>query len=151
VRRIGKAFYFKGNKSFWNSDGDAASAAKLAGHWIKTTTAKKDFSEFIDLTSKDFLLEEFLDLTESDVETMKIIPGKSIDGQNTVGLSETPVGEETADSGVFLIAAAELALLMNVDIGTEGNQYFKFRSWNKPVNVTAPKGAVDFDNLATLL
>ena len=85
------------------------------------------------------------------MKNMEIIPGKAIDGQNTVGLSETPVGEETADSGVFLFAAAELALLMNVDIGTEGKQYMKFRSWNKPVNAKAPKGAVDFDNLATLL
>jgi hypothetical protein len=152
VRRIGKVLYFKGNISFWKSGGDNAAAAKFAGNWIKTTKGEvKTMDSFFELTDMAYLLKEFTALEESDVENLEIIPGKSIGGQNTVAISDAPVGKETADSGAIFVAAAEQAFPMNIEIGADGKQFMKFRSWNKPVNVTAPKGAVDYDNLASLL
>jgi hypothetical protein len=152
VRRIGKVLYFKGNKAFWSDGGDKATAAKVAGHWIKTTKGdSKEMDGIFELTELPYLLKEFLDVEESDVKNLEIIPGRSIGGQNTVGVSDAPAGKPTAESAAIFIAADELAFPMNIDLGAGGKQYMKFRNWNKPVNVVVPKGFVGFDDLADLL
>jgi hypothetical protein len=157
IRRLGKVLYFKANRSFWDEDGSEAPADRMAGRWIKERLGSKDANEsFFEITDLDDTLSEAMHFADEeaqdqawsgeDREPLILVPGVEVSGRPTIGLADTKVGEETKESGTLYVSSTGPTLPLHLKLGLDGTSYVKFRSWNKPFRVTAPKGAISWDS-----
>jgi hypothetical protein len=157
IRRLGKVLYFKANRSFWDEDGSEPPADALAGRWIKERLGSKNDNEsFFEITDFDDTLNEAMHFADEEAESQAwagedrepliLVPGVEVGGQPTIGLADTKVGEETKESGTLYVSSTGPTLPLHLKVGLDGTEYVKFRSWNKPFRVTAPKGAISWDD-----
>lgn len=79
-------------------------------------------------------------------EPLTLVSGIDVGGQSTIGLADTKPGEETKESGTLYVSSADPALPLHLKLGPDDTRYMKFRSWNEPVRVVAPKGATTLDS-----
>jgi hypothetical protein len=143
IRRLGQTLYFKADRGFWTTNGDAATAKALANKWImvKKSTAP-DLKDLFDLTDLDSLLDDSLSLTRAEQKRLKLIDGIDIGTQKTVGLSDKrPSGE--GEFQTLYVSATEPTLPVNFAVNEDKSQYMKFRGWGENFTVVAPKGAID--------
>ena len=143
IRRLGNTMYLKADKGFWTTNADAATAKVLADKWIM---AKKGFSagleQFFQLTDIDFVLDDALKLTTAEQKALKLAPGVDIGSAKTVLLSDG-TGGDPAQAQLLYVAAADPALPLNFDLGSDNSQFMRFRDWNEKFIVLPPKGAID--------
>jgi hypothetical protein len=142
--------YLKADKGFWTTNADAATAKALADKWIM---AKKGFSadleQFFQLTDIDFILDDALKLTAAEQKALKLAPGIDIGTAKTVVLSDESTSDP-AQAQLLYVAAADPALPLNFDLGSDDSQFMRFRGWNQKFTVLPPKGAIDLAKGAPL-
>jgi hypothetical protein len=154
IRRLGKVLYFKANRSFWSEGGAGPVSDAMAGRWVKQVQSRKDRDDgYFGMTDLESILDEAIDFADAEREAFSwsgdpgepplfLVPGINIDGQPTIGLADTKSGEETKESGILYVASTNPALPLQLKVGLGDAAYMKFRSWNEPVRVVAPKGAI---------
>ena len=157
IRRLGKVLYFKANRSYWNEDGSEGPGEALAGRWIKQLQGRKGGTDaYFEMTDMDEIIEVALDYSSEESlafsfaskegEPLTLVPGIDVGGQSTIGLADTKPGEETKESGTLYVSSADPTLPVHLKLGLDDTEYMKFRSWNEPVRVVAPKGAISLDS-----
>jgi hypothetical protein len=132
VARVGNVAYMRANKQFWTAFANAQAAQLLRDKWLSGTSAKAPFKSFATFLSLGALVDSAFAkhgrLTKLGVRTYK--------GQKVVAIRD-PKSKETllvADTGTPYPVAAT------------GDGEIVFSNWNTPVDVKAPKGAVDISS-----
>jgi len=70
------------------------------------------------------------------------VPGGTIGGRPTVGLTDPTGTDDTAGQTLYVLAG-DPALPMNFAMSADHRQFMTFRGWNEDFTVVAPKGAID--------
>jgi hypothetical protein len=144
MRRVGKVIYFRADRSYWLKYGNAQAAKLFAGRWIKVSQGPEDFQDLFELTQLRFFTDE---LDPTNPKALTLVPGITINGLPTVGLSDmTKGGKPGQDSGLMYVAAKGPSLPLSLKL--DDDQY-SFSDWNQSVDVVAPSGkdVVDLDRL----
>jgi hypothetical protein len=136
--RVGPNAYFKGGSAFWTQFGGATLAQLLQGKWIRASATTGDLASFTPLTDIKQLFNAIL----SSHGALKAGGRKTIGGMPAVGV----VDISKRGGGTLWIAATGTPYPLEIT-QTGGNGVIRFEDWNKPVSLTAPKHALDFDKL----
>jgi hypothetical protein len=142
IRRLGKVLYFKANRKFWDSV-DPAAANLFGNRWLKTKNQSGDMAEFFQLVDMDSFISDSLKLSAADRKKLKRSAGTPVAGQETVALKSSAKA-----FGVLYVAATGPTLPLDLVLPADKRQFMKFRNWNEPVSVTAPKNPIDMDKLS---
>ncbi|HST85134.1 MAG TPA: hypothetical protein VLL08_25570 [Kineosporiaceae bacterium] len=142
VRRLGKVLYFKANRKFWDSV-DPAATNLFGNRWLKTKNQSGDMAEFFQLVDMDSFISDSLKLSAADRKKLKRGAGTPVAGQETVALKSAAKA-----FGVLYVAANGPTLPLDLVLPADKRQFMKFRGWNDPVTVTAPKSPIDMDKLS---
>ena len=141
MRRIGKVLYYKADRAFYTKNADAETAKLMAGRWIQTSKgADKDMDEMFSLTYLGPMLKESLKMTASEKKSLKRVPGKEIEGQETVGLRTNSKELDT-----LYASATGPTLPLYVTAAKSKTEYVKFQDWNQDFSVTKPADAMNLD------
>jgi hypothetical protein len=130
IRTIGKTAYINGDDAFWRTLG--LPTARLHGKWLKTSTADKDFKDFLDLTS----MTRWADQVLRPTGTLSVVDGKPFGGVATVGVDDGT----GPDSGTLFVATEGDPLPLALE-SRDGKNNLRFTDWNAPVTVTTPPAA----------
>jgi hypothetical protein len=145
VRLVGPSLYLQGDHQFWVDSVGPEVAKLLDGKWLKGSASDPKLKSFAELASMDSVADELL-TPEGKVKRVK---GRTIDGQQAVGLHDTA----DSDKGTLYVANAEKAypLLVVPDPGSDSQRRAEFSNWDEKVTVSAPPAAqvVDVDKLAS--
>jgi len=144
--------------AFAGSDVPAAAASALAGKWLSVTAAEDSssdnpFSGISELTDLKAFGQNFAPAggVTKDSKTTKI------NGQDAVGLIDNG-GGDPSQAGILYVQAGGDHLPLEVvpspdasssDGPTSGK--IDFTEYNAPVSLTAPSGAIDISQLASLM
>jgi hypothetical protein len=143
VRRLGKILYVKAGAPFWTRNAGAAKASALAYKWVvvrQTRTA--ELEQILQLTDLDYLVSDLMSLSTTEQEKLKLKPGAVVNRRKTVVLSDESSGDAGQARRLY-VAATEPTMPLNYVVGTDKQQYLKFRSWGEDFTVVAPSGAVE--------
>ena len=144
VRVLDQAIYFKADRDFWIDAANAEAAELFTGKWVKASVSDDNFADIAEFTDKDEFLDELLE-RDGDDGTLTRVKGRTVDGQETVGLRE----KGTEDPGTLYVAQSDkpYPLLVVPEDKAEGQA--EFSEWGEPVDVTAPPEdqVVDIDEL----
>jgi hypothetical protein len=141
VRRLGKTLYLKAGLRFWTRNTDAQTARTLNGKWVTVRKgSSSDLEQFFQLTDMDFIVSDIMSLSAEEQKTLKLVPGIDIGSAKTVGLAEADNGE--GDAQTLYLAAADPAVPLNLNFGTDSEQFMKFRDWGENFSVAPPPDAI---------
>jgi len=132
--KIGDTAYIKGSDDFYKHFAGAAIAQLLHGRWVKASASSNRFRSFAALASMAGL---FAKISASH--------GKLVnDGKKTYQGQQVVVIRDTSDGSKLYVAATGKPYPVALT-GGNGHQsgQVTFGDWNKPVSLTAPKGAID--------
>jgi hypothetical protein len=119
-------------------------AKLLDGKWLKGSAADPKLENVTEMTSIESVADELL----TPEGAVKRVKGRTVDGQQTVGLRD----KSDSDEGTLYVANADKAypLLVGPDPGSDSQGRARFSNWEK-VTVSAPPAAqvVDVDKLAS--
>lgn len=134
LRRVGKEAHMKGDKKFWAAAGAGEVASLLTGKWIKMPIAQKDFGDFNSFTDLSTFVKESL----APDGAVTRVEGKTIDGVETVGLSD---GTGT-DAGTMFVSTGEVPYPLAIEpgpaAGTSAGDGIRFSDWDAAVTIAAP-------------
>lgn len=143
VMRVGQQVYFRAPGAFYTHQGAPAAAGQLlADKWIVAPSSNADFADFSSMTDMKALFTNGLkpEGTPAKVGTA------TVDGVQAVKLVDRKNGK---DAGALYVAASGTPYPLKIDSGaaSDGTGKVRFAEWNKPVALTAPKGAIDISRL----
>jgi hypothetical protein len=132
--RIGNTAYIKGSDDFYKHFAGAAVAQLLHGKWLKASIVSGRFASLAPLTSISVLFDK----VASNHGKLANDGGKTFDGQKVVEI------RDTSDNSKLYVAATGKAYPVAI-VGGKKSQSgtITFSDWNKPLQVSAPKGALD--------
>ena len=132
--KIGDTAYIKGSDDFYKHFAGAAIAQLLHGRWVKASADSARFRSFAALASMAGL---FAKISASH--------GKLVnDGKKTYHGQQVVVIRDTSDGSKLYVAASGKPYPVALTGGNgEQSGQVSFGDWNKPVSLTAPKGAID--------
>ena len=136
--RLGPNAYFKGGSAFWAQFGGAALAQLLQGKWIRASATSGDLASFTPLTDVKQLFNAIL----SSHGALKAGGTKTIGGVPAVGVVDT----SKSGGGTLWIAAKGTPYPLEIT-QARGKGVIRFEEWNKPVSLSSPRHALDFDKL----
>jgi hypothetical protein len=143
VRVIGESVYLQGDHQFWVDSVGPEVAKLLDGKWLKGSAADPKLKSITEMTSRESVADELL----TPEGAVKRVKGRTVDGQETVGLHD----KADSDEGTLYVANADKAypLLVVPDPGSDSQGRAEFSDWDEKVTVTAPPAAqvVDVDKL----
>ena len=131
VVAMGSKGYMRANTAFWRLWEDRATAAKLDGKWVTFPTSDRRFGPLTREPSFDGL-NSFTGTSENKGAT-------TYNGQSVVEI------DKGSKSGTVYVAATGTPY--PVAIVDPLGRSFTFDSWNKPVKLTPPPGAIDLSKL----
>jgi hypothetical protein len=136
--RIGNTAYIKGSDDFYKHFAGAAVAQLLHGKWLKASIVSGRFASLAPLTSISVLFDK----VASNHGKLANDGGKTFDGQKVVEI------RDTSDNSKLYVAATGKAYPVAI-VGGKKSQSgtITFSDWNKPLQVSAPKGALDISKL----
>jgi hypothetical protein len=136
--RIGNTAYIKGSDDFYKHFAGAAVAQLLHGKWLKASIVSGRFASLAPLTSISVLFDK----VASNHGKLANDGGKTFDGQKVVEI------RDTSDNSKLYVAATGKAYPVAI-VGGKKSQSgtITFSDWNKPLQVSAPKGALDISTL----
>jgi hypothetical protein len=131
VLRVGSNHYMKGDAAFWNAQGGATAAARLADRWVKIgKTLAAQYESF--LTIATF----FSDLTSGDPVTKG--------AQADVGGTKTITVTDTKDQSVLYVSMVDKPLPLKATSPATDGGSVTFSEWNVPVtDLVAPTQVID--------
>ena len=136
--RIGNTAYIKGSDDFYKHFAGAAVAQLLHGKWLKASIVSGRFASLAPLTSISVLFDK----VASNHGKLANDGGKTFDGQKVVEI------RDTSDNSKLYVAATGKAYPVAIVGGKKGQSgTITFSDWNKPLQVSAPKGALDISKL----
>ncbi|MFL5915385.1 MAG: hypothetical protein ACJ752_07080 [Gaiellaceae bacterium] len=132
--RIGNTAYIKGSDDFYKHFAGAAVAQLLHDKWLKASIVSGRFASFAPLTSISVLFDK----VASNHGKLANDGAKTLDGQKVVEI------RDTSDNSKLYVAATGKAYPVAI-VGGKKSQSgtITFSDWNKPLQVSAPKGALD--------
>jgi hypothetical protein len=132
VARVGNRAFMRASTEFWKTFATPAAALLLHDRWLTGTTAKPPFNAFTRFLSIRAVIGSELKkhgkLTKLGVRTYK--------GQKVVAI------RDASSHDTLLVAASGTPY----PVAALADGAVNFTDWDKPVNVTAPKGAVDISS-----
>ena len=136
--RIGNTAYIQGSDDFYKHFAGAAVAQLLHGKWLKASISSGRFASFEPLTSISLLFDK----VASNHGKLANDGAKTFDGQKVVEI------RDTSDNSKLYVAATGKAYPVAIVGGKKGQSgTITFSDWNKPLQVSAPKGALDISKL----
>ena len=138
--------YLKAGLGFWQAfDAGQAPAQKFANHWIRWTKDDRSLKDIDDLLDMDYWVKNTtVGMDKKTRQNLRVIAGKTIGGEETVGLADHAAGADTAATGTMYISTST-GLPVTLRLGTDGSQYLKYRDWNAAVDFEAPLTSFDLD------
>jgi len=132
--RIGNTAYIKGSDDFYKHFAGAGVAQLLHGKWLKASIVSGRFASFAPLTNIGVLFDK----VASNHGKLANDGAKTFDGQKVVEI------RDTSDNSKLYVAATGKAYPVAI-VGGKKSQSgtITFSDWNKPLQVSAPKGALD--------
>ena len=132
--RIGNTAYIKGSDEFYKHFAGAGVAQLLHGKWLKASIVSGRFASFAPLTNIGVLFDK----VASNHGKLANAGAKTLDGQKVVEI------RDTSDNSKLYVAATGKAYPVAI-VGGKKSQSgtITFSDWNKPLQVSAPKGALD--------
>jgi hypothetical protein len=132
--RIGNTAYIKGSDDFYKHFAGAGVAQLLHGKWLKASIISGRFASFAPLTNIGVLFDK----VASNHGKLANAGAKTLDGQKVVEI------RDTSDDSKLYVAATGKAYPVAI-VGGKKSQSgtITFSDWNKPLQVSAPKGALD--------
>ncbi len=139
IVRIGDRAYFKGDDAFWRQFGGTAAVQLFHGRWLVAPADTGDLSSFTPLTDIEQLFKALL----GDHGTLQ--KGE----ETTVGTDDAPVIAvvRTSSGGTLYVATTGKPYPLQVEGGKDSPGSITFDEWDKPIELTAPKDAIDFSKL----
>jgi hypothetical protein len=135
--RIGPTAYFNGSDRFWAKYGGKAAAQLFHNRWIKASAVKGDLASLSQITN----LRALVDSTLAGHGTLAKGSETTIQGQPAIAI------EDTTKGGTLYVAATGTPYPLEIKkTGSDGGTIV-FDRWNKPVTLTAPHGAIDYNGL----
>jgi hypothetical protein len=134
--RIGKKLYFKSDHRALQHYAGSAAAQLLAGKWFAVPASSGGFGSFAPFTDLRQIVNQILSAAgpvEKGDET-------TIDGQKAIALTDTSKG------GTLYVATTGPAYPLALKAGKGNSGSISF-TWDQPVTLTAPKGAIDYEKL----
>jgi hypothetical protein len=136
--RIGNTAYIKGSDDFYKHFAGAAVAQLLHGKWLKASIVSGRFASLAPLTNIGVLFDK----VGSNHGRLANDGAKTFDGQKVVEI------RDTSDNSKLYVAATGKAYPVAIVGGKKGQSgTITFSDWNKPLKVSAPKGALDISKL----
>lgn len=124
--RVGKGFYLKGNKAFYEKQGGKEFAKVIGSRWMKVSPDGAGFEVVKDLTAVGDMLERFLPSTAK----YERVDGRPVGGAKTLGL------RRSGTDGVLYFAATGKPYPLSIDAGKEWK--LTFADWGKKASIKAP-------------
>ncbi len=139
VLRIGDTAYIRGSDAFYKHFAGAAIAQLLHGKWLKASVNQGQLRPFAPLTSLTLLFG-----------TISSGHGKLVnDGKTTYQGRQVVAIRDTSDSSKLYVAATGKPYPVAIVSRRQGQSgTITFGDWNKPVSLTAPKGAIDISTVS---
>ena len=136
--RIGNTAYIQGSDDFYKHFAGAAIAQLLHGKWLKASITSGRFASFEPLTNVRLLFDK----VASNHGKLANDGAKTFDGQKVVEI------RDTSDNSKLYVSATGTAYPVAI-VGGKKSQSgtITFSDWNKPLSVSAPKGAIDISKL----
>jgi hypothetical protein len=135
--RVGNEAYLKGSPAFYRQIGGATAAALLKGKWLKGSATSGDLASLAALTDINKLFDAALKPTGTITKSKEA----TVDGQKVIGV-------ESSDGGTLYVATAgEPYPIQITQASGSSTGTLHFDEWNQPVDVKAPKDAVDISKL----
>ena len=138
IVRIGPNAYFKGGDAFLKRYAGATVSELLKGRWFKASATKGQFAAFTPLTDIKLLFSAIL----GSHGKLELGRRGAIGGVPAVAIVDTSKN----GGGTLWIAAKGPPYPLELT-QTGGTGVIRFKDWNKPVSITAPKKALDYDKL----
>jgi hypothetical protein len=136
--RIGNTAYIKGSDDFYKHFAGAAVAQLLHDKWLKASITSGRFASFEPLTNVRLLFDK----VASNHGKLANDGAKTFDGQKVVEI------RDTSDNSKLYVSATGKAYPIAIVGGKKGQTgTITFSDWNKPLSVSAPKGAIDISKL----
>ncbi len=136
--RIGDTLYIRGSDAFYKHFAGSAVAQLLHGKWLKAPATQGRFQTLAPLTSLGALFAE-----------IGSHHGKlANDGKTTYRGAQVVAIRDTSDDSKLYVAATGKPYPVAL-VGGKKSQTgtISFSDWNKPVSLSAPKGAIDLSQL----
>jgi hypothetical protein len=133
LRRVGKKFYIKGDKAFYETQGGAEFANIIDGRWMKVSSGGSGFESVESLTSIEELMNQLVPTTSG----FERFAGKVVGGEPTIGLRE----KGTTDA-LYVAATGKPYPLL---ISAKDTGEISFSEWDKAVKIKAPAKSDVFD------
>jgi hypothetical protein len=136
--RIGNTAYIRGSDDFYQHFAGAAVAELLHGKWLKASISSGRFASFEPLTNIRLLFDK----VASNHGKLANDGAKTFDGQKVVEI------RDTSDNSKLYVAATGKTYPVAI-VGGKRSQSgtITFSDWDKPLQVSAPKGALDISKL----
>ncbi len=138
IREIAGTGYFKGDKTFWTKNADAATAQLFAGKWVYAPVSNQLFSGFASFLSPRTFIKSFFG---TDSGPYSKGSAKVVNGKHAIGvMSDGP--------GTMYVETGGSHYIVDVQ-GSEGSSsaMLTFGSYGAAVNPVKPVGAVSLNGL----
>jgi hypothetical protein len=134
IVRMGDTAYIRGSDAFYRHFAGSAIAQLLHGRWLKASVTQSRFRSFAPLTNLGLL---FAKVSSGH--------GKLVnDGETTYKGQSVVAIRDTSDNSKLYVAATGTPYPVAI-VGRRKGQSgtITFSAWNKPIALSAPKGALD--------
>jgi hypothetical protein len=136
--RIGNTAYIRGSDDFYKHFAGAAVAQLLHGKWLKASIVSGRFATLAQLTSISLLFDK----VASHHGKLANDGAKTFKGQKVVEI------RDTSDNSKLYVATTGKAYPVAIVGGKKGQSgTITFGDWNKPLSLSAPKGAIDISKI----
>jgi hypothetical protein len=158
---VGSRIYLKGNAAYWKAEGGLSSkdAAKIANRWVKmSVSGAGDLKTMLEqLTPKGLAY-----CATRSSGTLTKAGTESLNGRRAIVLVDKGDRPGTSPGRLYVAASGPVLPLREVQTGpqkrggkpdprcsdsdsTTKSADLRFSAYNKPVKITAPKGAIDLE------
>jgi hypothetical protein len=136
---LGPNVFLKGSTAFYHRIGGSAAAQLFDGKWLKAPSSDPEFAPLASLTNLRGLVEKTLGshgrLTKGSLTTLS-------------GRKAIAVTDATKGGTLYVATEGPPYPIAIVQRGASGGR-ITFASWNQPVTILAPSGAIDISQLQT--
>jgi hypothetical protein len=137
VVEVEHAFYLNGSDAFYRHIAGPAAAQLLHGKWLKAPATGGNFASLAQLTD----LRSLIDTTLRSHGKLSSAPGTTVNGQQTVGVTDSTRG------GTLYVAATGTPYPLEITKAGGSSGTITFDHWNQPVTLTAPANAININQL----
>jgi hypothetical protein len=136
--------YFSASKSFWQKNGGTAAAQLFAGRWVVAPATNTDLASFGEFLDPHQFVDQLLGQLPSG-STFRKGRTSTLAGHPVIAVTST----EKGNAGTVYVATAGPSYIIRISGGggSSGTGSLNFSRYNQAVHVTAPKNAINYDQL----